>query len=155
MSYPYCYSGLTLCFVAVFDDLMMKNIRKTGVGMSDWWLSEQVLTWWWHPMASSEVLDLLHQTMRMVSYRRIVMSIKIASFVGVFVDRCLFACCASGRWGDMEQVVAQCRHPVASGVALCMLHRAMCFVSYRRTAMDQNGRPTRCFVSHCQFCHQP
>ena len=73
--------------------------------------------------------------MRAVLYCRITMAIKTASFVGVCVDCCLFACCPGGRWGDMEQVVARCRHPVASGVALVMLHQAMCFVLHRRKAM--------------------
>ena len=59
--------------------------------MSDWWLLEQVLARWWHPVASSESLDLLHWAMRAVSYHRIVMAIKTASKVGVFVDCCLFA----------------------------------------------------------------
>ncbi len=86
-------------------------------------------------MASSKALDLLHQAIRAVLYRRIAMAIKMASFVGVFVDCCLFACCPGGRWGDTEQVVAQCRRPVASRVALDMLHWAMRFVLHRRTAM--------------------
>jgi hypothetical protein len=86
-------------------------------------------------VASSKALDLLHQAIRAVLYRRIAMAIKMASFVGVFVDCCLFACCPGGRWGDTEQVVAQCRRPVASRVALDMLHWAMRFVLHRRTAM--------------------
>jgi hypothetical protein len=53
------------------------------------------------------------------------MAIKTASFLGVFVDCCLFACCPDGRWGNMERVVARCRLPVASGVALDMLHQGM------------------------------
>ena len=65
-------------------------------------LSEQVLARWWHPVASSEVLDLLHWAMRAVLYRRITMAIKTASFVGVFVDCCLFACCPGGCWGNTE-----------------------------------------------------
>jgi len=37
-----------------------------------------------------------------------------------------FVCCRSGgRRGDTEPVVAQGRHPVASGEALVMLHWAM------------------------------
>ena len=88
-------------------------------------LSERVLARWWHPVASSEALDPLHRAMHAVSYRRIAMAIETASFVGVFVDCCLFACCPGGRWGDTERVVARCRHPVASGVALDMMHRAM------------------------------
>ncbi len=47
----------------------------------------------WHPLASSEALDLLHGAMCQVTYRRIAMAIKMASKVGVCVDCCLFACC--------------------------------------------------------------
>ncbi len=71
-------------------------------------LLEQVLAQWWHPVAFSEALDLLHREMRMVLYCRIAMAIKTASFVGVFVDCCLFACCPGRRWGNTEQVAAQC-----------------------------------------------
>jgi hypothetical protein len=94
-----------------------------------------ILAQWQHPVASSEALDLLHWAMHAVTYRRIAMAIKTASFLGVFVDCCLFACCPGGCWGNMEQVVAQCRRPVASGVALDMLHWVMCFVLHRRTAV--------------------
>ncbi len=69
-------------------------------------LSEIILARWWHPVASSEALDLLHQAMCAVMYRRIAMAIKTASFLGRFVDCCLFACCPGGCWGDTEQVVA-------------------------------------------------
>ncbi len=81
-----------------------------------------MLAQWWHPVASSEALDLLYWAMRAVLYRRTAAAIKTASFLGVFVDCCLFACCPGGRWGHTEQVVAHCRRPVASGVALDMLH---------------------------------
>jgi hypothetical protein len=87
------------------------------------------------PVASSEALDLLHQAMRAVTYQRIAMAIKTASFVGVFVDCCLFACCPGGCWGDIERVVARWWHPVASRVALDMLHCAMSSVFLRRTAV--------------------
>ncbi len=98
-------------------------------------LSGIILTHWWCPVASSKALDLLHQAMRVVTYWRIAMAIKMASFAGEFVDCCLYACCPGGRWGDTEQVVAQCRCPVASGVAMDMPHRAMPSVLLRRTAM--------------------
>ena len=98
-------------------------------------LSDIILARWQHPVASSKALDLLHRAMRAVMYQRITMAIKMASFVGVFVDCCLFACCPVGHWGNMEQGVAQWRHPVASGVALDMLHWAMRFVLHQRTAM--------------------
>jgi hypothetical protein len=63
--------------------------------------------------------------MRTVTYRRIAIAIKTATFLGVFVDCCLFACCPGGRWGNTEQEVARWRLPGASSVALDLLHRAM------------------------------
>jgi hypothetical protein len=113
------------------DEKHQKNHRSHVPFM----LLDIILARWWHPIASSKALDLFHWAMRVVTYRRIAMAIKMASFVGVFVDCCLFACCPGGCWGDTEQVVAQCRHPVASGVALDMLHWAMHLVLRQRTAM--------------------
>jgi hypothetical protein len=60
-------------------------------------LSGIVLARWRRPRASSEALDLLHQAMRAVRYRRIAMAIKMAIFARVFVDCCLYACCPGGR----------------------------------------------------------
>jgi hypothetical protein len=89
-----------------------------------------------------------------VPYRRIAMAIDLATFLGAFVDCCLFACCPGGRWGDMEQVVTQCQRPVASGVALDIPHRAMPSVLLRRTTMaikTAGGRGA--FVYHrCLVC---
>ncbi len=112
----------------------MKNIKKHRSHVL-FILSDIILTHWRCPVASSKALDLLHRAMHAVTYRCIVMTIKTASFVGVFVDCCLFACCPGGRWGNTEQVVTQWQHSVASGVALNMLHWAMHFVLHRRTAM--------------------
>ncbi len=61
-----------------------------------------ILAQWQHPAASSEALDLLHQAICTVLYRRTATAINTASFVGVFVDCCLFACCPGGCWGDTE-----------------------------------------------------
>ncbi len=63
-------------------------------------LSDIILARWWRQVASSEALDLLHQAMGVVTYRHIAMTIKMATFLGVFVDCCLFASCPGGRWGD-------------------------------------------------------
>ena len=53
-----------------------------------------------------------------------------------YIILCCFVCSRpGGRQGDTERVVARWRRPVASGVALDMLHRAMRSVSHRRTAM--------------------
>jgi hypothetical protein len=133
----------------------MKKLKKTGVGMSNCCLSEQVLTRWWPPVASNKALDLLYWAMCAVLYRRTAAAIETASFLGVFVDCCLFACCLGGRWGNMEQVVARCRRPVASGVSLDMLHWAMRFVLHQWTAMaieTANSGGTCSY--HCRFCHQ-
>jgi hypothetical protein len=73
--------------------------------------------------------------MHAVLYRRTAAAINMATFLGVFVDCFLFACCPGGRWGNTEQVVARWQRPVASGVALNMLHWEMRFVLHRRTAM--------------------
>ncbi len=97
--------------------------------------SAAILARWWRLVASNKALNHLHWAMCAVTYRHIAMAIKMASFFGVFVDCCLFACCPGGRWGNTEQVVAQCRHPVAFGVALDMPHQAMPSVLLRRTAV--------------------
>ncbi len=112
-----------------------ENIEKNHHSHVHTMLLGIILTQWQRPVASSEALDLLHQGMRTVTYRRIAMAIKTASFVGVFIDCCWFDCCPGSRWGNTEQVVAQCRRPVASGVALDMPHWAMPSVLLRRTAV--------------------
>jgi hypothetical protein len=63
------------------------------------------------------------------------MAIEMASLFGTICCCCFVCCCPGGRWGDTEQVVARWRHPVASGVALDMLHWVMHFVLHWRTAM--------------------
>ncbi len=106
-------------------------------------------------MASSKALDLLHQAMRAVLYRRTAEAINMTTFLGVFVDCCLFACwCSGGHWGGTERVVTRCRRPVASGVALDMPHRATPSVLLQRTAVaieTAGGRGA--FVRHRRFCH--
>jgi hypothetical protein len=78
------------------------------------------------------------------------MAIKMASFLGVFVDCCLIACCLGGRWGNMEQIVARCQRLVASGVALDMPHWAMPSVLLRRTAVAiETAGGQGAFVRHC------
>jgi hypothetical protein len=98
-------------------------------------LSATILTRWQHLVASNKALNFLHWAMCVVMNRRIAMAIETASYLGVFVDCCLFACCPGGRWRDMEQVAARCRRPVASEVALDMLHWGMLSVLLWRTAV--------------------
>ncbi len=116
-------------------DIDDENIKKKRCSHVQIILSDIILARWQRPVASSKALDLLHWAMCTVLYRRTAKAINMATFLGVFVDCCLFACCPGGRWGDTEQVVFQWQHPVASGVALDMLHWAMHFVLHRRTAM--------------------
>ncbi len=114
----------------------MKELKKTGVGMFNWCLLEQVLAQWWHPVVSSEALDLLYRAMRAVLCRCTVATIKMASLFGTFFCCHFVCCCPGGRWGDTKWAVAWWRHPVASGVALDMPHRAMPSVLLRRTAVS-------------------
>ncbi len=107
-------------------------------------------------MASSEALDLLHWVMHAVMYRRIAMAIKMATFLGVFNDYCLFACCPGGCWGNTEQVVARWRLPGASSVALDLLHQAMPHSLLQRVRMAiEMACDGGTFVCHCRFYHQP
>ncbi len=80
-----------------FDD---ENIGKKRRSHVRFMLSDMILARWQRSVASSEALDLLHWAMRVVTYRRIAMAIKTATFLGVFVDCCLFACCPGGCWGN-------------------------------------------------------
>jgi hypothetical protein len=80
-----------------FDD---ENIKKNHCSHVQFMLLDIILAQWRHPVASSEALDLLHRAMHTVTYRHIAMAIKMASFLGVFVDCCLFACCPGSRWGN-------------------------------------------------------
>ncbi len=113
-------------------------------------LSAAILARWRRLVASNKALNLLHWVMCMVTYWRIAMAIKTASFLGVFVDCCLFACCPGGCWGDMEQVVARCWCPVASGVALDMPHWAMLSVLLWCTAVAiKTAGGQGAFICHC------
>jgi hypothetical protein len=80
-----------------FDD---ENIKKKCRSHVRFMLSDIILTQWLRLVASSEALDLLHRAICTVTYQRIAMAIKTATFLGVFVDCCLFACCPGGRWGN-------------------------------------------------------
>jgi hypothetical protein len=82
------------------------------------------------------------------------MAIKTASKVGVFIHGCLFACCPGSHWGNTEQVVTQWQCPVASGIALDMLHWAMLFISHRRITMAiKTASRSGTFDCHQQFHH--
>jgi hypothetical protein len=122
----------------------MKKLVKNWHMRDQLQLSAAILARWRRLVASNKALKLLHWGMCAVTYRRIAMAIKTASFLGVFVDCCLFACRPGGRWGDTKQVVARCRCPVfwsspghaASGDAVCIAPAHRCG--------HRNGRRTRC-----------
>ncbi len=80
-----------------FDD---ENIEKNHQSHVRFILLDIILAQWWCPVASSKALDLLHWAMHAVLYRRNSAAINMATFLGVFVDCCLFACCSGGRWGN-------------------------------------------------------
>jgi hypothetical protein len=82
-----------------------KNIGKKTVIATSNLLLDIILAQWWRPVASIKALDLLHWAMHAVLYWRTAAAINMTTFLGVFVDCCLFACCSGGRWGNTEQVV--------------------------------------------------
>jgi hypothetical protein len=84
----------------------MKKLVKNGHMCDQLQLLAAILARLRRLVASNKALKLLHRAMSAVTHRRIAMAIKTASFLGVFVDCCLFACCPGGRWGDTKQVVA-------------------------------------------------
>jgi hypothetical protein len=110
---------------APFQRVDDEKTRKKSIFLSHCLLSATILARWWCLVAFYKAIKLLHWAMCTVPYRRIAMAINSATFLGAFVDCCMFACCPGGRWGNMERVVARCRHPVAYRVALDMPHRAM------------------------------
>jgi hypothetical protein len=83
------------------------------------------------------------------------MAIDLTTFLGAFDDCFMFACCPGGRWGDTKQGVAQCPHPVTSGVAPDMPHWAMPSVLLHCTAVAiKTAGGQGAFIRHCQFCHR-
>jgi hypothetical protein len=80
----------------------MKTMNKTIIAMSGFILLDIILAQWWHPVASSKALDLFHWAMHAVLYWCNAAAMNTATFLGVFVDCCLFACCPGGRWGNTE-----------------------------------------------------
>jgi hypothetical protein len=94
-----------------------------------------ILAQWQRLVASNKALNLLYWAMGTVLYRCTVVAINMASCIGTIFFCRFVCCCPDSCWGNMEQVVAQCQHPVASGVALDMLHWAMRFLLHRLTTM--------------------
>jgi hypothetical protein len=90
----------------LFQQVYVENTWKKRPMRNQLHLLAAILARWRHPVASNEALDLLHQAMCAVTYRRITMAIKMATTVGVFLYRRFVCCCPGGRWGNSEQVVA-------------------------------------------------
>jgi hypothetical protein len=132
----------------------MTNIDKNECRYVPFMLSDVILAQWWRPAASSEALDLLHRAMCMVLYQRTAAAIKNGQQSWPIFCCCFVCCCPGGPWGNMEQVVAQWQHPVASGVALDMPHWAMPSVLLRCTTvtikMANNGGAFDHYC--CLFC---
>ncbi len=136
-----------------FDD---EIIKKNVVAMSGFILLDIILARWRCPVVSSKALDLLHWAMGAVLYWCTAAAMNMATFLDVFVDCCLFACCPGGRWGNTEQVVIQWKLPGASSVALDLLHRAMPRSLLQRVHMAiEMACDGGTFVCHRQFYHQP
>jgi hypothetical protein len=118
-------------FLQVYNE---KKLEKNQHMCDQLHLLVAILAQWQRLVASTKALDLLHWAMRAVFYWRTTAAIKMASKVGLFFCHCVICCCPGGRWGNTEQGAAQWQHPVASQIALDMLHWAMPSVLLRRTA---------------------
>jgi hypothetical protein len=116
-------------FVRVDDEKTKKQGRLDKLQ-----LLAAILARWRHLVAFNKALTLLYREMHAVLYQRSAAAIKMASLLATFFCRCFVCCCPGGRWGDTERVVARWQRPVASGVALDMLHWVI-FLSRRQTAM--------------------
>jgi hypothetical protein len=114
---------------------MMKKLDKNRCFLSQCLLLAAIIAQWWQPVASVVALNHLYWAICAVLYPCIAMAIKTASKVGVLFDCCFVGCCPGGRWDSTEQVVARCRHPVASGVSVDMPHWAMLSVLLRHTSV--------------------
>ena len=113
----------------------MKKIEKNQGRLDRLQLLAAILAQWWYLVASNKALNLLYRAMCAVLYRRTAAAIEMASLLGTYFCCCFVCCCPGGRWGDTEQVVARWQRPVASGVALDILHQALPSVLLRRTAV--------------------
>lgn len=103
-----------------------KNNKKTWCWYFRFMLTEQILTWCWHSVASRKAIHLLYLViLRSEWYRCTATTIEMASKVGAFVH-CHFAYChPGGHWGNTEWILAQWQHPGTSSVALDVLHWVM------------------------------
>ncbi len=112
-----------------------KKLEKKQGRLDRLQLLVAILVQWQRLVASNKALNLPYRAMCAVLYRRTATAIEMASLLGTFFHHHFVCCCPGGRWGNTEQVVARWQHPVASGVALDMLHWATCFLLHRQTAM--------------------
>jgi hypothetical protein len=120
----------------------MKKLKKKQGRLARSQLLAAILAQWRHLVASNKALNLLYQAMCAVLYRHTTAAIEMASLLGTFFCRHFVCCCPGGRWGNTEQAVAPWQRPVASRVALGMLHWAMPSVFLWRTtvAIQTAGR---------------
>ena len=73
-------SCVVVVFLCITFDILNHGGRRGNTG--------QALAQWWHPVASSESLDVLHWEMCPALHRRIPMAVKIASVFPAYV--CIF-----------------------------------------------------------------
>jgi hypothetical protein len=80
----------------------MKKLEKTQGRLDQLQQLAAILARWQRLVAFNKALNLLYWAMCAVLYWRTAAAIKMATFLGAFVNCCLFACCPGSRWGDME-----------------------------------------------------
>ncbi len=152
MSYPYCYKGRWRHLDLFCSKLTMKKLRK------NWRIGDQLqllaaILARWHdqwlqlkPWTTS-----IGQCMRYCTGTSARLSKRLEIMVHFFIV--FFVCChPGGRWGNTTWILTRWQHPVASGLAMDPLHRAMCAVLYRRISLAlKTGCIGGAFDRHQQF----
>ncbi len=128
--------------------LTMRKLVKKWHIRDQLCLLAAILAQWQRLVASNKALNLLHQAMCAVTYRRIAMAIEVASFLGVFF-LLLFVCLLP--WRPLGQYgLSSCPMPECSGFRSSHGHAALgnaiCIAPAHRRG-NRNGWWMRCIFS--------
>ncbi len=135
-------------FVQVDDEKTRKNQGR----LDRLQLSATILTWWWRLVASNKALNLLYWAMHAVLYRHTTAAIKMATFLGAFVD-CFFCLLP---WRPLGQYgVSSCPMVVSSSFRSspghALLGNAVCNAPAHCRG-HQNGWQMRCICLSSSPC---
>ena len=107
-----------------WSSFSQRNVRNNRSWCAPFIISEQMLVQWWRLVAYIKATNLLHRAKRTIvpPHRDGHQNGQQRWYI---VHCCFVDCCHGGHWGNTEQVVAQWQRPVASDLAIDMLHWVM------------------------------